>query len=271
MLMVSHPLEETVPNRNRVVRDQLEQALRELVLSDDLGDGGRLPTERDLALRYGVSRTTVRQVLDNLERVGLVVRRRGRKGGTFAIKPPVTLDFTQLAGIPSYLRAQGFRAGAHVVSARVVPAESSTRESLDLPDDALVHDIIRLRLADEVPISLERTRMPVDLFPDLLSNPLTDSLYDVIGEKYGVVATKAVERLTAVIADEAQAHVLGISAGDPLMAIERVTYDQNRKPFEHSSDVFRGDRTRVLAWAYRPQGWGAHAESGAQDGQALTT
>ena len=113
--------------------------------------------------------------------------------------------------------------------------------------------------------------MPVDLFPDLLASPLADSLYDVIGERYGIVATKAVERLSAVVADEAQADVLGISLGDPMMAIERVTYDQHGKPFEHSSDLFRGDRTRVLAWAYRPQGWGATVDPTTQEGRAVTT
>ena len=101
-----------------------KQRLRALLSSDELDSDGRLPTERELAGMYGVSRTTVRQVLDGLEHAGLIRRRRGRTGGTFATRGRVDIDFGYLAGIPSYLRAQGFRAGAHVVSARMVPADS---------------------------------------------------------------------------------------------------------------------------------------------------
>jgi GntR family transcriptional regulator len=221
-----------------------------LIAGAHLEHGARLPTERDLAERFGVSRTTVRQVLDALEHAGMVERRRGRTGGTFVTRPRVNLDFGYLAGIPSYLRAQGFRAGAHVVSARMTPADVPTAEALGLEPGDLVHDVIRVRLADDVRISLEHARCPVALFPDLLAQPLDDSVYELIAERYGLVVTKAVERLVAVLADEAQAQALGISVGDPLMAIERIAYAEDGRPLEFSNDLFRGDRTRVIAWAY---------------------
>jgi GntR family transcriptional regulator len=214
---------------------------------------------------YGVSRTTVRQVLDGLEHAGLIRRRRGRTGGTFATRGRVDIDFGYLAGIPSYLRAQGFRAGAHVVSARMVPADSATAEALRIPAGALVHDVIRVRLADEVRISLEHARFPVALFPDLLSERLDDSIYELMAQRYGLQAVKAVERLVAVLADADQAALLGIEVGDPLMAIERVAYDAADQPLEYSTDLFRGDRTRVIAWAY-----GADAGTGASQAGLLT-
>jgi GntR family transcriptional regulator len=252
----------TVPDRGKSTRSLVEQRLRALLSSDELGSDGRLPTERELAGMYGVSRTTVRQVLDGLEHAGLIRRRRGRTGGTFATRGRVDIDFGYLAGIPSYLRAHGFRAGAHVVSARMIPADSVTAEALRIPAGALVHDVIRVRLADEVRISLEHARFPVALFPDLLSERLDDSIYELMAQRYGLSAVKAVERLVAVLADADQAALLGIEVGDPLMAIERVAYDGADQPLEYSTDLFRGDRTRVIAWAY-----GADEATGA--GQAV--
>jgi GntR family transcriptional regulator len=237
----------------REIRDAVERGIRELIATAQSEDQERLPTERELAERFGVSRATIRQVLDALEHSGLVRRRRGRTGGTFVTQNRVNLDFGYLAGIPSYLRAQGFRAGAHVVSARVVPADARIAEALQIQLSDPVHDIVRVRLADEVPISLEHARFPVALFPDLLAQPLTDSMYDVLSTKYGHTATRAVERLTAVLADASQAGVLGIRVGDPMIAIERITYDQTERPLEFSNDLFRGDRTRVTAWAYHSQ------------------
>jgi GntR family transcriptional regulator len=252
----------TVPDRGKSTRSLVEQRLRALLSSGELGSDGRLPTERELAGMYGVSRTTVRQVLDGLEHAGLIRRRRGRTGGTFATRGRVDIDFGYLAGIPSYLRAQGFRAGAHVVSARMIPADSVTAEALRIPAAALVHDVIRVRLADEVRISLEHARFPVALFPDLLSERLDDSIYELMAQRYGLSAVKAVERLVAVLADADQAALLGIEVGDPLMAIERVAYDGADQPLEYSTDLFRGDRTRVIAWAYG-------ADEGTGAGQAV--
>jgi GntR family transcriptional regulator len=252
----------TVPDRGKSTRSLVEQRLRALLSSNELGSDGRLPTERELAGMYGVSRTTVRQVLDGLEHAGLIRRRRGRTGGTFATRGRVDIDFGYLAGIPSYLRAQGFRAGVHVVSARMIPADSVTAEALRIPAGALVHDVIRVRLADEMRISLEHARFPVTLFPDLLSERLDDSIYELMAQRYGLSAVKAVERLVAVRADADQAALLGVEVGGPLMAIERVAYDGADQPLEYSTDLFRGDRTRVIAWAYG-------ADEGTGAGQAI--
>jgi GntR family transcriptional regulator len=234
----------------RTIRDTVERRIRELISSGQMGEDGRLPTERELAERLGVSRTTVRQVLDRLEHAGSVHRRRGRTGGTFVNRGRVDLDFGYLAGIPAYLRAQGFRPGAHVVSARMIPADRTTARALRIGIGALVYEVIRVRLADEVRISLEHARIPVALAPDLLAQPLDDSIYELLAERYGVTCVKAVERMVAVLADADQAEVLGIKVGDPLMAIERVAYDAGEQPVEYSTDLFRGDRTRVIAWAH---------------------
>ena len=249
------------PDRGKSTRSLVEKRLRALLSSDELGSDGRLPTERELAGMYGVSRTTVRQVLDGLEHAGLIRRRRGRTGGTFATLGRVDVGFGGLAGIPSYLRAQGFRAGAHVVSARMVPADAATADALRIPAGALVHDVIRVRLADEARVSLEHARFPVALFPDLLGERLDDSIYELMAQRYGLRAVKAVERLVAVLADADQAALLGVEAGGPLMAIERTAYDAADQPLEYSTDLVRGDRTRVIAWAYG-------ADAGTGGGQA---
>jgi GntR family transcriptional regulator len=237
-------------DNGRSIRDSVERKIRELISSGELGEDGRLPTERELAAQMGVSRTTVRQVLDRLEHAGLVHRRRGRSGGTFATRRRVDIDFGYLAGIPAYLRAQGFRPGAHVVSARIIAADQVTAEALGIPARALVYEVVRVRLADEVRISLEHVRIPVTLAPDLLAQPLDDSIYELLRDRYGVVCVKAVERMVAVLADDDQSSLLGIKVGDPLMAIERVTYAVDGKPIEYSTDLFRGDRTRLIAYAY---------------------
>lgn len=235
---------------SRTIRDTVAERIHELITTGKLGEDGRLPTERELAFQLGVSRTTVRQVLDRLEHEGAVHRRRGRSGGTFVNRPRAEIDFSYLAGIPAYLRAQGFRPGAHVVSARMIPADATTASALHVPPGTLVYDVVRIRLADEVRISLENARIPVSLAPDLLSQRLDDSIYDLLIDRYGVTCVKAIERMVAVLANHEQAELLGIRVGDPLMAIERVTFDSEERPVEYANDLFVGDRTTVIAWAH---------------------
>ena len=205
----------TRAENSRAVRDTVEQHIKELISAGQLSEDGRLPTERELAEQLAVSRTTVRQVLDRLEHEGFVYRRRGRTGGTFVNRPRVDIDFGYLAGIPAYLRAQGFRPGAHVVSARMVPADDTTAAALRIPAGTLVYEVVRIRLADEVRISLETARIPVSLAPNLLAQPLDDSIYDLLTDRYGVTCVKAVERMVAVLADEEQSGLLGIKVGTP--------------------------------------------------------
>ena len=84
-----------------------------------------------LAVRYGVSRSTLRLAIEALESTGHLRRVRGRAGGTFVAERRVERDLTHMTGLPAYLRRQGFEAGTRVLSARLIEADDETVESLD--------------------------------------------------------------------------------------------------------------------------------------------
>jgi DNA-binding transcriptional MocR family regulator len=102
---------------------QEAEAVRRRIL-DELRDGTlepgqRLGSERALAERFGVSRSTLRLALDALERGGTIRRVPGRGGGTFLHQSRIERDLSGIAGLPEYLRRQGFVAGTQVISAAV--------------------------------------------------------------------------------------------------------------------------------------------------------
>src|ERR1700685_142740 len=90
----------TLLDRGKSTRSLVETRLRALLSSDERGSDGRLPTERELAGMYGVSRTTVRQVLDGLEHAGLIRRRRGRARGALAAPGRGGTPLASPAGAP---------------------------------------------------------------------------------------------------------------------------------------------------------------------------
>ena len=100
-----------------------------------------------------------------LETEGDVYRVRGRAGGVFVSARRVERDLTSLTGLPAYLRRQGFQSGTRVLSTATREADAETAAALGIPDGALVLEIIRVRLADDTPISLERARFPAERFP----------------------------------------------------------------------------------------------------------
>jgi GntR family transcriptional regulator len=210
------------------------------------GPGERLGAERELAARLGVSRSTLRSALDALETAGAVRRVRGRSGGIFVSERRVERDLTSLTSLPAYLRRQGFQSGARVLSTATVGADAETAAALDVPEGALVLEVVRVRLADEQPISLERARFPADRFPGLLDRSLSGSLYELLEAGYGLHPSEAEERVEVVGATAAEARVLEVRAGAPLVAIARTAWSADGRPFERSHDLFRADRVRIV-------------------------
>lgn len=204
-----------------------------------LSPGRRLPPERELAERLGVSRMTLRQALESLERQGLVARRVGRDGGTFVAEPKLELVGT--SALSDQLRGLGLEAGARVVTA--VERDATAEESVL---GTRVYSIERVRLANGEPVALERTALTADVFPGLLDEPLDGSLYELLRARYGHVPVRAVERLEPALATTDDAAKLEIEPGSPLMLVERVAYGADGRALERSRDLFRGDRTRIV-------------------------
>ena len=187
------------------------------IAAGELAPGDRLPAERELAAAHGVSRMTVRQALQTLESRGLLRRAIGRNGGSFVAQPKLERDLGTFSGLSEQLRRQGVEAGARVLSARA--AHGSI-------------EIVRVRLADGEPLALD----------------LTGSLYELLDEHFDAAPVRSVERIEPVLADAEEAEVLGLPAGAPLMLVDRTAYDAAGVVVEIARDVFRGDRTSIVAW-----------------------
>jgi GntR family transcriptional regulator len=218
---------------------QIEAALEAAIEGGRLSPGDRLPSERLLARRYGVSRMTLRQALGTLEQQGRLVRSKGRYGGTFVAERKLELVGT--SALSDQLRGLGLAAGAEVLSAierDACPAEGALGRR--------VYAIERVRLADGEPVALERGAYSAAAFPGLLDGPLDGSLYELIRSRFDERPVRAEERLEPSLALPDEAHALGIEPGAPVMLVERTAYSAGGRAVEHSRDVFRGDRTTIV-------------------------
>lgn len=237
---------QAVANGGERSPEDIRRAIISAISSGAVGAGQRLGSERILAAQYGVTRAAVRQALDELERDEVIRRVQGRGGGIFATGPKIERDLSKVMGIPALLREQGLTAGTRVVKTALLPADKTTADALGLNEGDLVYELVRLRLAEGMPISFETAKLPAARFPGLLERPLGVSIFELLASEYDTQAHESVERIEVEKADAREAKLLGIDTHGALLAITRTTCDQKGVPFEFSLDLFRADRIRIV-------------------------
>ena len=233
-------------HRGMPAHAQIERWLMEEITTGSISAGDRLPGERELAVALGVSRMTLRQALEGLARRGVLIRTPGRSGGAFVAEPRIDCDLTGVAGFTEQMRRAHRRAGAQVLGARTVEAEDPAARALRLPAGAPVYELVRVRSADGAALALERSWLPADRLPGLLTHPLTGSIYELLADEYGLAPHTAVEYLEPVSADPAEAAALGVIRGTALMGVERTALSVGGLPVEYARDLYRADRVRLM-------------------------
>src|SRR5258708_2243869 len=99
---------------------QVESSLAAGMADGTFPAGSQLPNEDELVERYVVSRTTIRQTIQNLVRRGLIEIRRGK--GTFVLQPKITQELTELSGFVEDMQSLGRQASARLLDEQIVPA-----------------------------------------------------------------------------------------------------------------------------------------------------
>jgi GntR family transcriptional regulator len=232
---------------------QLKQALSDSIRRGVWKPGQRLPGEPELCRAFGVSRTTVRQALNELARQGLVVREQGR--GTYVAQPKLVGTAAQrLSGFHEDMTALGRPMVSQVLRQQVSAADELVAEHLDLrPGDPVV-EIERLRLVEGQPVVLTTTYLPQAQCPGLETADLRRrSLYEFLHTECRRTLARGWRTIEAVAADSRQARLLAARKGAPLILIQSVSYLSNGRPIEYYHAVHRGDRSRFEVELVRGQ------------------
>ncbi|RZS41141.1 GntR family transcriptional regulator [Herbihabitans rhizosphaerae] len=215
-----------------------------------LPPGSPIPTERALAQEFDVSRTTVRQALAELTIEGRLHRVQGK--GTFAAEPKVAQRL-QLSSYTEDMRAQGREPSSKLLEVAELPAEAELARLLGIRAGAKVLRLRRLRLADNEPMALETTHLPLGRFRGLRKHVTGGtSLYEVLEEKFDVRMGHAEETIETALAGPEEADVLGADVGMPMLLLSRHSFDTQGRPVEWVRSVYRGDRYKFVARLSRP-------------------
>jgi GntR family transcriptional regulator len=195
--------------------------------------GDAIPSELDLASRFGVSQGTVRKAVQSLAAENLLVRRQGK--GTFVAthteEKASNFRFLRIRrndGKPEYPRSR-------LVDLRRARASAEAARLLALRTGDPVFILRRILDYGGVPAVLDEISLPVVLFRGLTHARCAayqGSMYGLFETQFGVRMLRADERLHAVSADPATAALLQVATGAPLLAVDRVAYTYGDRPVE---------------------------------------
>lgn len=220
--------------RYRTIADEL----RRQVESGELAAGGLLPSESELSGGYGVSRVTVRKALELLRDEGLIDSRQGF--GWFVAADPVRQALGWLGTIEDQLESLGVASERRVVDFGFVKAPPRARQVLHSPT---VLQVRRVNLADGQPFARVTVWCPEDLGSTLSRADVErEPFYELLDVQIG----RATQTIGASAADAADAELLAVPVGSPVLRCERVTWDTDERAVLLSEHVFPGHRTELV-------------------------
>lgn len=215
---------------------QLAEDLARRIQSGEYGPRRRLPGEFELVDRYGLSRVTVRQAMSVLERRGLVVRRRGV--GTFVASPKVHQDLAEpLRGFYDGLVARGLRPEFSLVDFRKVTPNAQIAAKLGA-DVAML--VMRLYKLDSAPFALTTIHLhPVAV--DVSREEVAVTPIYRIMERLGKKIARADLTIRAQAAGQVPGRLLEIAAAEPVLILDRTSYDESGAALENTLCYLRSD------------------------------
>lgn len=193
-----------------------------------------LPSERILADELQVSRVTLRKAIDELVSAGLLVRRQGART---AVAQRLEKTLSKLTGFSEEIRARGMVPGARWLSRSLVLPNANEAMALGLTAGAKVVRLQRVRLADQVPIAIERAVVPAAILP---SGDLVDvSLYETL-HRLGAAPVRGVQRIRAGIMTRLDADLLESDPGAPILIVERRCFLEDGGAVEFTETRYNG-------------------------------
>ncbi len=237
----------TEPSRLDLGRDgstplhqQIAAELRRQIAEGELRPGDPLPSEHALMRRFGVSRGTIRQARAALRSDGTITGSRGRP---LAVRgPQLTQPLSELVSFSAWIQSLGKRPSGRVIEFGPQPADETQAAMLGVGPGATIYALLRVRLADDEPMMIERTVFPPRVGQLVAALDLEhQSIYGELGRQ-GIVFASARHVLGAMPASRADARLLGVPIGTPLLRERRHTTSASGEPLEWSDDRYLADR-----------------------------
>lgn len=228
------------PTTAKLVYEHAQQFIMDMINGPDLCAGDRIPSERELAEVFDISRMTIRKAIDRLVDKGFLIRKG--TSGTFIPSPvimrPIDAQMYPYS-ISDMVQKSGGVPGSKLLLFEKQKALPRIAQHLNVNEGDLLIVIRRLRLMDEIPFCVETTHLPADRLPgltaaDLIAQP---SLYSLLESRYNIEmgAGQGTISVSTVTADDSL--LLKLRKDAPSLILHALTKDKQGCPIEYLTSV----------------------------------
>jgi GntR family transcriptional regulator len=207
---------------------------------EQLNFGDKIPSEDNLAEEYGVSRGTIRQVINELTGQGLLFRIQGK--GTFKSGITVYNSGFMITSLTEQLKKGGFLPGIKAKKITLEVPDIKVATKLGIDEKEPVWRISRIRLANGSPISTNTAFVPKSLIPQLTISDFEMSFLEMLTEKFKIRLLKSENFCSAILSDKTLANQLSIEVGRAILHIEHIAYGLEGRPVYLDISNAVGDR-----------------------------
>ena len=207
---------------------KLSDMLAEQIMDGTLPEGTLLPSERELCQAHSISRTTVRQALQDLKQKGYIKSIHGK--GTVVIRPQIQQELRSIYSFDEDMRRLGKHPETQIMDFVKIEPTGTVAALMQLPAGKSVYRIMRLRIANNEPMLLETNYLPCDRFPEFTRQMLLEnqSLYRLLESQYALNIDVAEETFEPILLRPMESQMLHTGQGTLGMLIERISYENGR-------------------------------------------
>lgn len=227
---------------------QIRETIKAWIINKEFDFGEKIPSENELAEKFGVSRLTIRQAISKLVQEGFLISKRGE--GTFVTRNQdlinsFSLEFT---GFMDDLFYQISKSKTKSVEIHKIPIPKLIKEKLELEKgEEEIIQIKRVRLLENKPFAYTINYLPLEIGTRINEKDLYKKfLLQIIEEDLGIQLTEAFQTIQASFADQEVSEKLEMASGAPTLFVERVMYAEKRRPIELVQSSYRGDLYKYI-------------------------
>lgn len=219
---------------------QLAHSIKKAVDEQKLKENDKIPAENEFCKIYDLSRTTVRQALDILEKDGYIYKLKGK--GSYVSTPKIYQNRSSFSKFYDDIRSLGKIPVSKIISLKVKVANAYVKEKMQLEENDLICQIKWVRYGNNEPLIYETINLNYKLVDGIETKELTEKkLYDILTEEYEIKMTHGKELFYPCKLDINEAKNLGLKENDLGMKVERVVF-QGKDVVEYTTSTVRGDR-----------------------------
>ncbi len=222
-------------NKDELIANELKLYF----IKNNIGEGEKLPSEREVAEKYGVQRATVRSAYKILEEEGIVEIRE--RSGRYMGHPRIVTNLNEIKSFREKVSDIGSKVENQLLSFELIEIDKDLYKKIKLPIGTEVYKITRVRKVESekgiIPIAIEYAYVPENIAPKLIRQNLEDSLFQILREIYGIVPAKEEQLIEIVYADDFESKILKL---DKMTAVAKKTgiiYDKDGNVIQYLHSI----------------------------------